>query len=183
MWGSRRCSLLSMLELDAKLPQKPSARTRGNVYLLPGQWYVGQKGELVRTLLGSCVGITLWHPVRKIGGMCHFLLPERLRTSSTVLDGRYGDEAVDLLVREIQKTGVKPEEFEAQLYGGADTMPEESNVKFNVGERNVEKAWALIDQHRFQLMSVDVGGTDPRSISLDLITGAVALRRGGGSTP
>lgn len=183
MWGSRRCSLLSMLELDANLPQKPSARTRGSVYLLPGQWYVGQKGELVRTLLGSCVSITLWHPVRKIGGMCHFLLPERLRASSAVLDGRYGDEAVDLLVREIQKTGVKPEEFEAQLYGGADTMPEESNVKFNVGERNVEKAWGLIDQHRFQLMSVDVGGTDPRSISLDLITGAVALRRGGGSTP
>ena len=183
MWGSRRCSLLSMLELDANLPQKPSARTRGSAYLLPGQWYVGQKGELVRTLLGSCVSITLWHPVRKIGGMCHFLLPERLRASSAVLDGRYGDEAVDLLVREIQKTGVKPEEIDAQLYGGADTMPEEANVMVNVGERNVEKAWGLIDQHRFQLMSVDVGGTDPRSISLDLITGAVALRRGGGSTP
>lgn len=183
MWGSFPCSPLFMLELDANRHSKAPARKRDHVYLLPGQWYVGQRGEEVRTLLGSCVGITLWHPNRRIGGMCHFLLPDRRRGAGAVLDGRYGDEAVELLVREIQKSGVRTDEFEAQLYGGADTMPEDANVKFNVGERNVEKAWSLIDQHRFQLMAVDVGGNEPRSVTLDLITGAVVLRRGGGSTP
>lgn len=168
-----------MLELDTSHSPRSNRRERDHVYLLPGQWYFGKSGEVVKTLLGSCVGVTLWHPKRKMGGMCHFLLPERKRGANELLDGRYGEEAVELLVREIRKAGVKPSEFEAQLYGGADTMPDEDHLKTQVGERNVEKAWGLIDQHGFQLMAVDVGGNEPRSVSLDLVQGAVALRRGG----
>ena len=67
------------------------------LFLMPGQWYFGGKASELRTLLGSCVAVTLWHPKKRWGGMCHFLLPERRRTPSTVLDARYGDEAVDLL--------------------------------------------------------------------------------------
>jgi hypothetical protein len=62
-----------------------------------------EKGALVlhtlRTLLGSCVAITLWHPTRRIGGMCHFLLPERKRRTNEPPDGRYGDEAVAEMVK------------------------------------------------------------------------------------
>ena len=167
-----------MLEFDSTPARQARNRVRGQVFLLPGQWYFGTRGELVRTLLGSCVGITLWNPARNSGGMCHFLLPQRLRRAGDALDGRYGDEALELLVREIDKTGARPRDFEAQLYGGADTLPDEVQVKFAVGERNVEKAWSLLDKYGFQLGAVDVGGNEPRSVALDLINGGVSLRRG-----
>lgn len=167
-----------MLEFDSppRLLARPVSRER--VLLLPGQWYFGRKGAVIKTLLGSCVAITLWHPAQRMGGMCHFLLPVRPRAAQGALDGRFGDEAMALLLKEIDKTGTRPGDYEAQLYGGADTMPDQARVKFNIGERNVEKACELIDRHGFQLEAVDVGGNDPRSVSLDLVCGSVVLRRG-----
>lgn len=144
---------------------------------MPGQWHFGQ-GAMLRTLLGSCVAITLWHPAKQWGGMCHFLLPSRANRGQAALDGRYGDEAIEMLVQSIKRTGTKPGDYLAHLYGGADTMPDGMNVKFNVGQRNIEQGWALIDQHGFQLQDVDVGDNVPRTVSLDLPSGKVEVKRG-----
>ena len=43
------------------------------------------------------MALTLWHPQRRLGGMCHYLLPERGGATTVGLDGRYGTEAIDLL--------------------------------------------------------------------------------------
>lgn len=45
------------------------------VVLKPGDFYFGGGATRISTLLGSCVSMTLWHPRRKIGGMCHYMLP------------------------------------------------------------------------------------------------------------
>ena len=171
-----------MLELDSTpRPQvRPRRHAGETVFLLPGQWYFGSTGATLKTLLGSCIAVTLWHPGKGIGGMCHFLLPTRPRATDGSLDGRFGDEAITLLVNEVKRHRTRPQDYEVHLYGGADTMPEELKVKFNIGERNVEQAWALIDQHGFQLQAVDVGGNEPRHVTIDLSSGQVSLRRGHG---
>jgi len=155
----------------------PLSEVQKTMNLMPGQWHFGQ-GAMLRTLLGSCVAITLWHPAKKWGGMCHFLLPSRSNRGGAALDGRYGDEAIEMLVQSIKRTGTKPSDYLAHLYGGADTMPDGMNVKFNVGQRNIEQGWALIDQHGFQLQDVDVGDNVPRTVSLDLPSGKVEVKRG-----
>ena len=149
-----------------------------SVFLMPGQLYFGSQAASVRTLLGSCVAITLWHPARRVGGMCHFLLPGRPRAAGNTLDGRYGDEALEMMMAALRRTGLAPFEFEAHLYGGADTMPEGAGIKLNVGERNIEQGWTLIDQHGFALQGVDVGENVPRSVQLTLASGEVWMRRG-----
>jgi chemotaxis protein CheD len=154
------------------------ARPEQAVNLLAGQLYFGHRPRSVRTLLGSCVAITLWHPTRRIGGMCHFLLPSRRRRASDPLDARFGDEAVSLLAAAIDRAGTRCQDYEAQLYGGADTLPDGANVKFDVGERNIAMAWELIDRHGFSLSNVDVGDRVPRTVELDFRTGAVTMRRG-----
>ena len=155
------------------------------VHLLAGQMCFGAGKARVCTLLGSCVGVTLWHPARRIGGMCHFLLPRRARPGAGPRDARYGDEALSLLVEALRRAGTQPGDYEAHLYGGADTMPDSAGVKFNVGQRNIEQGWALIADNGFSLQSVDVGDVVPRTVSLDLGTGAVTMRRGNSmrSTP
>ena len=75
----------------------PHSPPKTDIFLQPGEYFVGDASLRLRTMLGSCVAITLWHPQRKIGAMSHFLLAEhggRRRTSNT-LDGRYGDEALE----------------------------------------------------------------------------------------
>jgi chemotaxis protein CheD len=148
--------------------------------LLPGQMHFGGEAASVRTLLGSCVAVTLWHPTRRIGGMCHFLLPARARRAEESLEGKYGDEALEAMVKCLRAARTEPGEYEAHLYGGADTMPEGSGVKFNVGERNIEQGWSLIDRYGFQLQGVDVGEDVPRTVTLTLASGQVDMRRGSG---
>jgi chemotaxis protein CheD len=150
--------------------------------LMPGDLWFGSgdaHGPRLRTLLGSCVAVTLWHPARKVGGMCHYMLPERRRVAGAPRDGRYGDEAFAMLVDAIARAGAPASEFIAHLYGGADTMPDDNGAKLGIGERNIELGWTLIDRHGFQLEGVDVGENMPRTVSLDLATGEVQMRRGG----
>jgi chemotaxis protein CheD len=154
-----------------------------HLMLLPGQMYFGREAASMRTLLGSCVAITLWHPVKRIGGMCHYLLPQRPRKAGDPLDGRYGDEALHSMVQKIKLTRTEPGEFHAHLYGGADTMPEGSALKFNVGERNIEQGWSLIDRYGFQLQGIDVGEDIPRTVVLTMASGEVDMKRGQGKAP
>jgi chemotaxis protein CheD len=147
------------------------------ISLLPGELYFGQR-HLLKTLLGSCVAITLWHPQRQFGGMCHYLLPHRTRRPEEKLDGRYGDEAVTTLVSALERAGTKSSDYICHLYGGADTLSGATQTKFNVGERNIEQAWTLIDRYGFQIDGIDVGDDVPRHVSIDLRTGLVDVRRG-----
>ena len=66
-----------------------------DVFLQPGDLFVADASYRIRTVLGSCVSITLWHPGSACGGMSHFLLPTRgnelTGTRHDELDGRYGD--------------------------------------------------------------------------------------------
>ena len=48
-----------------------------DIFLQPGEYFVADAGYQIRTMLGSCVSITLWHPKSRIGAMSHFLLPSR----------------------------------------------------------------------------------------------------------
>lgn len=150
-----------------------------DVFLMPGQLYFGNKANKIRTLLGSCVAVTLWHPQRRIGGMCHYLLPERKRTPGMPLDGRYGEEALHMLMEAVKRSGAHPGDFETHLYGGADTMPDHLKSTLNVGERNIDKGWTLIDKYGLQLVGVDVGENVPRNVMLELPTGMVDMKRGG----
>jgi len=47
------------------------------IFLGPGDLFFGDRDTRIRTLLGSCVAVTLWHPRAKLGGMCHFVVPTR----------------------------------------------------------------------------------------------------------
>ena len=154
-----------------------------NVILMPGQMSFTTATALLRTLLGSCVAITLWHPLKRIGGMCHFLLPKRARRAGDAPDGRYGDEAVAEMVRALTSLRTDPKDYVAHLYGGADTMSGVSAARFNIGERNIEQGWSLIDRYGFQLDGVDVGEDVPRTVTIKLATGEVDMRRGIGKAP
>jgi chemotaxis protein CheD len=185
--GRRLQTLPGRAAPPAPAPANPqwsmvTARQGDNLVLMPGQLYFGGRAASSRTLLGSCVAITLWHPGKKIGGMCHFLLPQRKVPADGPPEGRYGDEAVGMMVKWLRMAGTQPAEYEAHLYGGADTQPGVDGPRTGIGERNIEMGWSLIDRYGFQLAAVDVGEHIPRNVKMNLLTGQVDMHRGAAIT-
>jgi len=147
------------------------------VYLHPGEWYFGDEDTRIKTLLGSCVSFTLWHPERKIGGMCHYMLPSRGgQTDPERLDGKYADEAMELLTREIEKEGTRPGEYVAKVFGGGSMLDLDG---IGISKLNVETARQLIKQHGFHMEGECLGGVGHRNIVFDLWSGEVWLKKGG----
>jgi chemotaxis protein CheD len=79
---------------------RPRSEIR-EVFLNPGEFHFGDGKTRISTLLGSCVSITLWHPRKRIGGMCHFMLTERRPSPDMPLDGRFGSEAFAMFLQHV----------------------------------------------------------------------------------
>lgn len=151
------------------------------VYLAPGEFRFATCPTRLRTILGSCVAITLWHPERKIGGMCHFMLPGRVRRSADfkgILNGMYADEAIELFIRKARAHHTDPEDYQLKLFGGGEMFPElQRQVPFgDVARMNVNAALEIAALYRLDLIAQDMGSTGHRSIIFDLCSGDVWVR-------
>lgn len=146
-----------------------------DIFLEPGELFVGDAMYRVRTLLGSCVSVTLWHPPTCFGAMSHFLLPTRgspVRPSDH--DGRYGDEALQLIVQSLERAGVPPAECQAKIFGGGNMFPgqmQPGNVQ--IGQRNGEAARAMLRAAGIAVVSESLFGVGHRQIIFDLCNGDV----------
>jgi len=151
------------------------------VYLQPGEWWFGDRDTRIRTVLGSCVSIVIWHPRRHVGGMCHYMLPNRTRKTGQPLDGRYAEEAMQLLVAEIAKADTRPQEYEAKLFGGGsmfspDDCHGRSQTKGQVHDRNVDAGRALVAKYGFQVKAEHLGGCGHRQLVFDIWSGHAWLK-------
>jgi chemotaxis protein CheD len=151
-----------------------------DIFLLPGELFVADAGYQIRTILGSCVSITLWHPRLHIGGMSHFLLPTRGASSTAPkeLDGHYGDEALELMFRDLRANGVEPRQCEAKIFGGGNMFPGRMKVEGqHVGRRNGEAARELLAQHSIPVVKESLFGVGHRQIIFDVSKGDVWARQ------
>lgn len=149
------------------------------VNLSPGELFVGGARHRVHTLLGSCVSVTLWHPQQRVGAMSHFLLAERQRPRGRdePLDGRYGDEALQLMVQGLAAHGVQAHECMAKAFGGANmfsaTRGAEAVPAGLVGQRNGETAMALLQALNVPIVGRSLYGARHRKLVFDIATGDV----------
>jgi chemotaxis protein CheD len=112
--------------------------------------------KTLQTVLGSCVAACLHDPVRRIGGMNHFLLPD----DGTGTDMRYASAAMERLVNELLKNGADRGRLQAKLFGGASIM---SNLP-DIGRRNGESALAFLRNEGIPCRSHSLGGHQARRI-------------------
>ena len=149
-----------------------------DVTLQPGQTHVGAGATRIHTVLGSCVSIVLWHPALRVGAMSHFMLPTRggePPRAGAALDGRYGDEALALLLAALAQAGATPVQCQGQLFGGGDMFPAQPrHAALQVGRRNGLAARALLRRHRIELVHECLFGVGHRRVSFDVASGAVA---------
>ena len=146
-----------------------------DIFLQPGDFFIGNAGFRIRTLLGSCVSITLWHPYRRIGAMSHFMLPGRRKGERP--DARFGDDALALMLGGLEAYGVRAGECQAKLFGGGDMFPGRHDDGPGIGQKNGEAARALLAGHAIPVVSESLFGAGHRQILFDIASGDVWSRQ------
>lgn len=156
------------------------------IFLQPGELFFGEGRTRVRTLLGSCVAIAVWHPRLKVGGLCHYMLPGRgtHHGGQGALDGRYADEAMLLFLRQMRAVGTHPGEYEAKLFGGgkmfAHSLQERTGC-YDVPCKNVLRGRELVRQYGMRLKAEHLGGQGHRNLIFEIWSGDVYLKFWGSS--
>jgi chemotaxis protein CheD len=143
-----------------------------HILLLPGEYFVGGREHRVRTLLGSCVSITLWHRPTRIGAMSHYLLTRAHGARGQVLNPRYGEDAMALMLAGLRALGIDEHECEAKVFGGARMFPQLKDAR-QIGQLNGRSAHQLLARHGIRIVSESLYGDGPRQIIFDIHSGDV----------
>ncbi|MDM8545943.1 chemotaxis protein CheD [Candidatus Venteria ishoeyi] len=153
-----------------------SSQNNKEIFLYPGDLYFGQAPDRVRTLLGSCVAITLWHPRRHLGGMCHYMLRNPKEVDPVHLNGRYAEDAVLFFLQQLKHYKTPVQQYQVKIFGGGNMFPNTlGRTKNNIGQQNMRVGRALLRTHGFQVESEHLGGLGHRRIIFDLKTGQVLV--------
>ena len=138
---------------------------------------VAKHPDALTTLgLGSCVGITLYDKVHKIGGLAHVMLPTyKGFEGQTIM--KFADSAIIELVKQLERIGANRNGLEAKIAGGAHMFGKSQNSDMlKIGERNAAASLAILAQLRIPVRANDTGGTHGRTIILNLDNGALNIR-------
>lgn len=132
---------------------------------------------LVTRGLGSCVGITLYEPNKKIGGLAHAMMPSYANARFKSNPAKFVDTAISLMVEKLVEKGCKVNDLEAKLVGGAhmfSSIPKNSFL--NIGIKNVNVAKERLSSYGIKLVSEDTGNNYGRTVYFDLATGKVKVK-------
>jgi chemotaxis protein CheD len=158
---------------------------RQEIFLKPGEYAVGEAACRIRTVLGSCISMALWSPALRVGAMSHCLLPSRGRVGVEGarglelrgLDARYADEALHLMLHELERRGARAAACSAKIFGGGNMFPAQRGAGVPVGRRNGEAARMLLKAQGIEVVSESLFGDGYRQIVFDIASGDVWARQ------
>ena len=127
--------------------------------------------------LGSCIGLTLYDPVAKVGGLVHYMLPDSTKLKNNSNIAKFGDTGIRELYNKMIANGASPSRMVAKIAGGAK-MFEVSGLSSvgNVGERNAEEAKIMLKELKIRLIAEDTGLNYGRTVVLDCENGNYIIK-------
>lgn len=135
-----------------------------------------QEGTLVTYALGSCIGITFYDPMIKLGALLHIMLPERTNsTDANVL--KYADTGINETLRKMSVYGGSKNRIVCKIAGGAKMFEMKGPGGLgNIGERNIQKVKSVLKAEGIRITGEDVGFNYARTMSMDVSTGKVSVK-------
>lgn len=134
---------------------------------------------LVTYALGSCLGLTVYDPQMKVGGMIHVALPD-----STPVDSRkdnynplrFVDSGIPLLFKEAYRLGARKAFLRVRM-AGCSQIADEGGL-FNIGKRNYAAARKLLWRNNVLIEAEHCGDSFSRTMSFEIDSGRIVLRIG-----
>ncbi|MGN0586406.1 MAG: chemotaxis protein CheD [Oscillospiraceae bacterium] len=127
--------------------------------------------------LGSCVGICLYDPDKKIAGLAHIMLPLSKEAAGSAVDNRrrYADTGITELIQTMSLSGASPSRLVAKIAGGAQMFSTTSSV-FNIGERNVAAVKKILAAYRIRIIAEQTGENFGRTVFFYPEDGTMEIR-------
>ncbi|CAD7839153.1 MAG: Chemotaxis protein CheD [Olavius algarvensis Delta 4 endosymbiont] len=133
------------------------------------------RATIVTYSLGSCIGVTLYDPVVKVGGLLHYQLPDSgLNVKNAQREPcRYADTAIPAFFRTAYRLGALKQRLKVVMVGGSSLMDENSH--FDIGQRNYLAARKLFYRNNVLTDFEDIGGSSYRTVRLELESGRTII--------
>lgn len=134
-------------------------------------------GVLTTLGLGSCVGITLYDPISKAGGMAHCMLPNSTQITNNSNTAKFVDTAIIELINRMIKIGAQRRRLVAKIAGGAQMFSFDSKSEsLRIGDRNVQTTLLILKQLGIRILSQDTGQNYGRTIELYTDDGRLVIK-------
>ncbi|OQX77720.1 MAG: hypothetical protein B6D61_06730 [Bacteroidetes bacterium 4484_249] len=149
------------------------------IYVHTGEIKACNNGVILKSSpLGSCIVIAAYDTGKQVGAMAHFMLPGKAPERKNYLKTRYVIDALQELIDKMNVLGTKEKNIEVCLVGGANIMKRDNDT---IAKDNIASVNELLRERNIKIKAESVGGTERRSVSLDVETGCVNYTVGDGA--
>lgn len=152
-----------MVTIPSRPPPRLPQTTVASYDLMPGHVALGQAGDQLKTLLGSCVAVILTDPRRTVATMCHIVhvgQPNAANTGNTA----YGICAMEDMFRRLRGVGVTHRFCHAYVFGGGNMFPKMFSGT-HIGASNVDWVLDYLHDHHIAVVDHCLGGNGYRKVS------------------
>lgn len=156
------------------------ARTNTEVIVGMADLKVGQAPTQLTTNLGSCIGVCLYAPQKKAGGLLHLMLAYAgdVVNKGPFKKAKYADTGITELLHQLKTVHqVTPKDCVAKLFGGGQIL---KGVTKNIGAENEEAVRVILKIAGIRVLASKTGGDKGYRVKFDLETGKVICQIFGG---
>jgi chemotaxis protein CheD len=149
------------------------------VTIHPGEFYATGSDTIISTVLGSCVAVGFCDEEMGLGGLNHFMLPGEVGRDDLDRNpnAKYGMFAMEMLINDLMKMGVRKAALKAKVFGGASVLRLSTGSSARIPQSNIDFALEYLREEGIPVAASDVGGREPRKIFFYARTGKVLLKR------
>ncbi len=139
------------------------------------------KGKIIlqSKAIGSCIAIAAYDAGKRAGVLAHIMLPGKAPARKKGREKmRYAADAIDAIISKMSKLGSKIDHIEVVVVGAGNILDREDDT---ICQDNIESVLELLEKNGLKVAAQTLGGTDRRSVWLDVERGIVSFAEGNGS--
>lgn len=141
-----------------------------------GEYCLGKAPDILETFLGSCVGVALYDPAKRIGALLHIVLPKGVKKKEEEQPACYVSSGVPFILNALDKAGCRRERLQATLAGGAHIRSLENGPDLQIGQRNFLALRSIFRELNIPIIHEEVGGDYGRNMIFELSDGRITIR-------
>ena len=131
---------------------------------------------LITYALGSCIGVAVYDPIVKVGGLLHFMLSDSMidLKKARKTPEMFADTGIPLLFKSCYKLGAKKKRMIVKVAGGANIL--DNKNYFRIGKKNITALRKIFWKNNVLMDGEDVGGDHNRTVRFHISTGKVVIK-------
>ncbi|MEE9911254.1 MAG: chemotaxis protein CheD [Deltaproteobacteria bacterium] len=135
---------------------------------------------IITYALGSCIGISVYDPIARVGGLLHYMLPDSALDDKKAKENppMFADTGIPVLFKSCYALGAEKKRMVVKVAGGASIL-DDTNF-FRIGQKNIMAMRKIFWKNNVMITAEDTGANHNRTVRLEMATGKTYVRTSGG---